>query len=297
MKTIKNKFLMWTDIEIIIYSSLPEEKVLKDIEKSFDIFSNLEKEFSRFDENSDLSRLNKNKSLEVSDIFIEVLELSKEIYKNTDWFFNPLVNISNIWYSNSFSEKNFVKTNIENNIDFNSVEIIWNKVILQENQNLDLGWIVKWFAVDKIKEFLRAKKYSDFIINAGWDMYIKSNDSPKTIAIDSPKNNWDIFALLDLQNISLSTSGTYKRKWEIEDEKFNHILNPKNSQNNNEIKSISLIWNKCYITDSYATSCIAMWIERSLTFLKKEKIDWVIIWENDDVYKVWDLEKYNFEII
>jgi len=293
---------MWTDIEIIIYtshqlSSSKERELFDNIEKSFVIFSDLEKEFSRFDEKSYLSQLNKNKILEVSDTFIEVLELSKEVYKKTDWYFNPLVNISNIWYSNSFIENKFIKTNIKNNIDFDKIKIIWNKVILKENQNLDLGWIVKWFAVDKVKEFLIAKNYNEFIINAGWDMYVKSINSPKTIAIDSPKNNWDIFALLDLQNISLSTSGTYKRKWEIENEKFNHILNPKNSQNNNEIKSISLIWEECYITDSYATSCIAMWIEKSLNFLKKEKIDWVIIWENDEVYKIWDLKKYNFEII
>ncbi|MBT3729717.1 hypothetical protein HOF65_03700 [bacterium] len=36
------------------------------------------------------------------------------------------------------------------------------------------------------------------------------------------------------------------------------MLNPKTNSNNNEIISISLVSDKCYIADAYATACIAM---------------------------------------
>ena len=308
MEIIKQKFLMWTDIEIII--TTPNPSLLRrgiievDLEKSFDIFSSMEKEFSRFDGNSILSKLNKNKTLEVSKDFIEVLKLSKEIYKKTNWYFNPLINISNIWYDKSFEKISphsvSPKGREVTQYNLNFEKISWSTdgfsplIKLEPNQNLDLWWIVKWYAVDKVKNFLGNKNYNYFIINAGWDIYVSKKS---TIAIDSPKNNWDIFALVDLENCSISTSGTYKRKWKIEDKNYHHILNPLNNLNNNEIKSISLILEKCYLTDSYATACIAMWIEKSLDFLKTENIDWIIIWEDDKVYKVWDLEKYVFEMI
>jgi thiamine biosynthesis lipoprotein len=285
---------MWTEIEIIINSSLQEDKILKDIKKSFDIFTDLEKEFSRFDKNSSLSKLNKNKTLEVSDRFIKILNLSIEINKKTNNYFNPLVNISNIWYSNNFLDKNFKKTKIEQNLNLKNIQIIWNKIILKNNQNLDFWWIVKWYTVDLVKEFLEYCWYDDFIVNAGWDMYILKKS---TIAINSPEIEWNIYALLELEKTALSTSWTYKRKWEIDWKKFHHILNPEKNKNNNEILSISLIYEKCYIWDSYATACIAMWIEKSIVFLEKEKIDWVIIWNDNKVYKIWNLEKYNFEII
>ena len=304
MEIIKQKFLMWTEIEIIINSDLQEKEILKDIEKSFDIFSSMEKEFSRFDKNSVLSQLNKNKTLEVSKDFREVLKYSKDIYKKTNWYFNPLINISNIWYNKSFEKISphsvSPKGREVTQYNLNFEKISWSTegfsplIKLEPNQNLDLWGIVKWYTVDKVKNFLQNKKYNNFIINAGWDIYVSKKS---TIAIDSPKNNWDIFALVDLENCSISTSGTYKRKWKIDDKNYHHILNPKNNLNNNEIKSISLISEKCYLTDSYATACIAMWIEKSLEFLEREKIDGIIIWEDDKVYKVWNLEKYNFEVI
>lgn len=294
METIKTKFIMWTEVEIIINSVLGEEKILKDIEKSFNIFSDLENEFSRFNKNSSLSKLNENKILEVSNRFIKILKLSKNINKITNNYFNPLVNISNIWYSSNFLYKNFKKTNFKSNLDLDKIQIIWNIVSLQENQNLDLWWIIKWYSVDLVKGFLEKSWYYDFIVNAGWDMFISKKS---TISIDCPKIKWNIFALLELENIALSTSWTYKRKWEINWEKFHHILNPKINKNNNEILSISLITDKCYIWDSYATACIAMWIEKSLVFLEKEKISWVIILNDNKIYKIWKLEKYNFEII
>ena len=329
MELIKTKFLMWTDIEIILNNDSKNKQELEyDIEKAFDIFSKFEKEFSRFDEKSGLSKLNKNRTLQVSDNFIEVLKLSKEIYKITNWYFNPLVNVSSIWYNKSFEkiclsqpfpprekgESRFKSTNIfflyknfidkfspipeeekKGKLNLEQIQIIWNKVILNKDQNLDLGWIVKWWTADKVKDFLKNKWYKDFIVNAGWDIVVWEVKS--TIAINSPFNKEDIFALLDLQNCSISTSGTYKRKWEINWKKFNHILNPKNNKNNNEIVSISIIWEKCYITDSLATACIAMWLEKTKDFLENQELDAIIILENWDYEIVWDLKKYNFEKI
>lgn len=303
MEIIKQKFLMWTDIEININSNFSEKKILEDIEKSFDIFSDLENEFSRFSQKSDLSILNKNKSLEVSNRFLKVLELSKAIYKITNWFFNPLINVSNIWYSESFEKINnnpspalplILKEGSKMSLDLEKIKIIWNKIILEEDQNLDFGGIVKWYCVDLVQEFLEKNWYYDFIINAGWDIFVSKKSC---VAIDSPFIKDNIFALITLENKAISTSGTYKRNWKIGEKNYHHILNPKDNKNNNEIISISLVSDKCYISDCFATSCIAMWIEKSIMFLEKQKIDWVIIWSDWKIYKIWDLGKYEFDII
>jgi len=97
MKYQKNQFLMWTDINITIIS---DNNSIQDISDSFAIFYSLEKEFSRFLESSDLSILNKSKELEVSNRFINILKLTKQIYLDTNKYFNPLINLNNIWYLN-----------------------------------------------------------------------------------------------------------------------------------------------------------------------------------------------------
>ena len=165
---------------------------------------------------------------------------------------------------------------------------------------MDLGGIVKWYWVDLVSDFLKEKWYSDFIINAWWDIYLYWNNSAwKTpvVWIDSPFNSNELFATLEIKDKSISTSGTYKRKWELSNEKYHHILTPETNTNNNEIISITLISDKCFISDSYATACIAMWIEKSLVFLQEKNIDWFLIWSDWNIYQTKNLSSYNIEII
>jgi len=288
---------MWKEINIIIISN---NNSLQDIYDSFGIFYSLEKEFSRFLEKSDLSLLNISKELEVSDRFIDVLKLTKQVYLDSNKYFNALINLKNIWYSSDFEKWIFKKELLKQDIDFEKISIIWNFVILKENQNLDLGWIVKGYWVDLVSTYLKEKGYKNFIINAWWDIYLSwTNVFWKTpvVAIDNPFNTKDIFSTVEIKNKAISTSGTYKRKWNIDWEDFHHILNPEQNSNNNEIISISIIAERCYIADSYATACIAMWIKKSLIFLQKQNIDWIIIWSDWSIYKTKWMSNYNLNII
>ena len=297
MKYTKTKFLMWTDIEISVISN---NNPLQDIYDAFSLFYSLEQEFSRFLKTSDLSLLNKEKTLEVSDRFIDVFKKAYDIYNITKHYFNPLVNLKNIWYSQDFWKWIFEKIDEKINLDLDKVSVIWNFLTLKENQNLDLGWIVKWYWVDLVSDFLKSKWYTDFIVNAWGDIYLYWNNSSwKTpvVWIDSPFNNNEIFATLEIKNKSISTSGTYKRKWELSNEKYHHILTPETNTNNNEIISITLVSDNCYISDSYATACIAMWIEKSHVFLQDQNIDWFLIWSDWNIYQTKNLTSYNLEII
>lgn len=293
----KKEFFMWTDIIITILS---DNNALEDIYNSFWIFYSFEKEFSRFLESSDLTKLNKTKECELSNRFIEIFKLSKKINIDTNWFFNPLINLNNIWYSKDFMQWIFEKKDEKNDLDLNKVSIIWNFISLKDNQNLDLWWIVKWYCVDYVSNYLKEKWYKNFIVNAGWDVYLSWYNSTwkiPIVAINNPFDKEKIFATLELKDASISTSWTYKRKWNIDNKNYHHIINPFIQKNLDEIISISLISDNCYISDSYATACIAMWIEKSLKFLSEKNIDWVIIWSDSKIYQTKWLSKYNFKII
>jgi thiamine biosynthesis lipoprotein ApbE len=104
------KKVMWTNVSIDIYDDNFDKNIY---DKAFNIFYKNEEKFSRFNENSLLSKLNKEKEYKVDNDFIKVLELSKFFYKKTNWYFNPLVNLSNIWYSESFDKKKFQKKKVK----------------------------------------------------------------------------------------------------------------------------------------------------------------------------------------
>lgn len=297
MQYTKTQFLMWTDVTISIVAN---ENPVDDIYNSFAIFYALEKQFSRFLDDSELSEVNKNKEMEVSKRFSEIFLLSKEIFENTSHYFNPLVNLSNIWYSKDFDSSDFSKELRWDNLDLSSVVLLWDFISLKDNQNLDFWWIVKWYTVDLVSEYLHDKWYSDFIINAWWDIYLSGNNknwNTPVVWVDNPFNPDKVFATLELKDKAVSTSGTYKRKWNIDNQSYHHILDPNTNENNNEIISISIVADKCYLADVYATTCVAMWIEKSLYFLKENDIDWVIIWSDWNYYQTKGMEKYNFRVI
>ena len=290
---------MGTEITITIFW---KKESHKDIEAVFEIFVSLEKEFSRFKEESSLSIVNKKRTDAVSERFIDILQKCKTIYTDTDFYFNPLINLRQIGYSKNFHSKEFKKedTHIQVNLALERIDIKWNKISLQEGQKLDLGGLVKWYGVDKAKEYLDKKWYKNYIIDAWGDIYTawkNETDGKIIVGIDSPYTKGNIFATLELEDKAIATSGTYKRKWNIENHEYNHILNPITSSNNNEIISISLINDDCYLADAYATACIAMWLEKTLVFLQKKKIDGMIMCSNKKVYTTAGMKKYNIQFI
>jgi hypothetical protein len=76
----------------------------------------------------------------VSDTFINVLNKCKEIYSDTDFYFNPLINVRQLGYSNDFHSNEFKKedSDLQVNLELEKIEIKGNTVSLQEGQNVDL---------------------------------------------------------------------------------------------------------------------------------------------------------------
>jgi thiamine biosynthesis lipoprotein len=186
------------------------------------------------------------------------------------------------------------------NLAFETVEIIGNHITLQEWQQLDLWWIVKWYAVDRARDLLLSLWYTDFIVDAGGDIYTAGLTDVKqkvVVGIDSPFVSGNLFATLQLQDKAIATSWTYKRKWTIDKESFHHIINPLTSTNTNEIISISLIADQCYLADAYATACIAMGLEKTLAFLKKQNIEGLIMCSDKKVYMTSGMKKYEIRYI
>lgn len=291
----KTRLLMGTEITITIFW---QEDSSTDIGYVFDIFSSLETEFSRFKSDSQLSVLNAEKKLKVSERSIEILKKCKEIYTDTSGYFNPLIDLRKIGYGSDFKSKRFKKEEGEVNLEREQVEIIGNEIYLKENQNLDFGGIAKWYGVDKAKEYLASKGYKDYIIDAGGDIYVagvQENWEKIVVGVDSPFVKDTLFASLELKDKAIATSGNYKRKRKIGETEYNHIINPITWSNNNEITNISLITNKCYLGDAYATACIAMGLEKALLFLKKNHIDGIIICTNKKVYATVGMKKYNIQ--
>ncbi len=258
------------------------------INKSYEQVVKFENEFSRFKETSDLNKLNREKCLEIWDDFWFLINKSKEIFKLTDWYFNPLINLNKIWYSNDFETWNFTKLEIDENLSFDDVKIYWNSVEIGENMNLDFGSIAKGYLAEKISKALSEKWYQNNLVNMWWDIYASWTNldwNKWQIAISDPFNPGEAIDTIEITNASISTSGTYLRNWEIADKKYHHIRNPYSKEQENELVSATIIHEHWHFTDAIATAVIAMWKEKAVEFCKKNNIKFLFILSDGEQIK------------
>ena len=278
MKKFNYSFKAVGSIISISIISDDDKKIDNLAQNIYSLTTNFENKYSRFKEDSMLSLLNKSKSMNVDWDFVNLLLKSKEIYELTNWYFNPLVNLSNIWYSKSWEENDFAVQEQEENLDFEKVWIYWNNVDLLPWMNLDFGAIGKWFLADKIKSFLLSKWEENFLLNVWGDITASGKNLKNkywSSWIQDPFSD-KLLKALELRGKSISTSWTYIRNWKIDNKKYHHILSPWKWQKNS-ISSVSIIDKYAYKTDSLATAILAMWKEEWIDFCKKNNIYYAIV--------------------
>lgn len=276
---------LWTHCLIIIINE-NNNWLNKIINNCYEKIISFENEFSRFRQDSVLSKLNKEKKLQVSDDFLTLINYSREIFDLTNWYFNPLIDLRKIWYSHTFEDKNFEKIQLNEDLSFKDIKNYWNFLEIWENMNLDFWSIAKWYLAEKISKYLTEKWYKNNLVNMWWDIYAswKNLDwEDWNISIQSPFWDENLKKILKISNKSISTSWIYLRNWEISWEKFHHIRNPFSQKQENELVSVSIIHEKWYMTDALATAIIAMWKDMALKFCDKNKIKYLFILSNWDI--------------
>jgi len=256
--------------------------------QAYNIAKSFEKKFSRFDRNSELSFANKNKSLKVSQEFLEVYWVAYDLYKKTHKQFNPLVQVSCIGYDKTFEKITDCKTDDLNKSDYNinldDVVILPHRMILQDSQRLDFGGFLKGYVAQRIAEDINSGY--GIIINIGGDMYVRDSgqDGKKFIVeIAHPKDeSKNIF--FSVLNKALCTSGTYKRTWTSHHGKKHHILDTKTKDSTRtDIMSASVIHEKGAVADAYATLAVTLGSQKAKKFFDEQQVEFVLVCSNGDI--------------
>ena len=258
----------------------------KIINHCYDITTRFENEFSRFKSDSTLSKLNTNKKQEVSDDFLTLIYKSRDIYKMTQGYFNPLIDVRKIGYSHSFTDGNFEVLDVQEDLNFDNVKNYWSLLEIDTNMNIDLWSIAKWYLAEKISRYLVEKGYKNNLCNMWGDIYASWHNlewKKWQIAITSPFWVIEPAAVVEVSNNSVSTSGTYLRNWEVWGKKVHHIRNPYSDEVESELVSVTIISNTWYMSDALATAVIAMGRQKAIDFCEKNNIKYLFVISNGDI--------------
>ena len=274
----------------------------KDYQNSLDsLFLAFNQSLSTYIPTSDISKINDGDlTVEVDDFFVEVFEKSKRIHQETDGFFDPTVgNLVNA-YGFGPEKGNFILSDslineLMKDIGFEKVSLK-DRNINKENPNvyLDFNSIAKGFAIDIVARFFDSKNIDSYLIEIGGEIRTKGakkDQKPWAIQIVNPSNTEDEngFTILKLADVSMATSGNY-RKYRVTDDgkKYVHTINPKTglATESNLLSASVFTKTDCADADAYATAFMAMGFEKSKLFLEKNSDVKVILIYTDNLKNI-----------
>lgn len=191
---------------------------------------NFEKFYSRFDNNSLISKLNQNRSLlNPSKELIGILELSEKYNRLTNGIFD--IKLGKVLSEKGYGEVRSLKSFCENQ----EIRISSNLIELKGDFEIDLGGIGKSYLIDKIAKILvSVYKIKYFLINFGGDIYLTSdNEEPIEIYLENPINTNNIIKPILCKNRAICGSSPHKRVWfDKQGIKQTHIISPENKKVN-----------------------------------------------------------------
>lgn len=126
---------------------------------------------------------------------------------------------------------------------------------LHRDTLLDLGGVIKEYAVDKAMQLLRSMGIKNALINFGGDIISwgeKADGTPFRTAILHPLDTRKIVANVALNNQSLTTSGHTQRSLQIGDESHSHII----GSAKNSLLSMSVVSNSALISGLYSSALL-----------------------------------------
>lgn len=122
---------------------------------------------------------------------------------------------------------------------------------------LDFGGVAKGYAIDIACEMLRERGIENAIVNAGGDLRAigSHGDRPWKIAVRAPAGGI-IGSLETGPDESVFTSGNYERFRQENEERYPHILDPRNGWPVRDVASVTVIADEGLLADAAATAII-----------------------------------------
>lgn len=124
---------------------------------------------------------------------------------------------------------------------------------------LDLSAIAKGWGVDLVSEHLKARGIDDWLVDIGGDMRIsgrRPGGGPWRIAIERPvPGTRDIHQIVELSDIAIATSGSYRNFFESGGRRFSHTIDPRTGWPvDHHTVSVTVLAETCMEADGLATA-------------------------------------------
>ncbi|SDE95615.1 FAD:protein FMN transferase [Sporomusa acidovorans] len=275
----ETQFMMDTIIEITAYGNNSESAV----KAAFAEFERINNLTNRFDENSQISKINQaagKEKVQVDSDVIAMLKMarsrSEQLNGALDVTVGALTELWGVGHKGEFIPSDADIKALLPLVDYRLVEIndTDNTVFLPKaGMRIDLGAVAKAYANRKAIDVLKAKGIKSALVNAGGDVRVigkRPDGQPWRIGVQDPRDSEGIAAKLSMTDWDvLETSGDYQRFFMKDGVRYSHIIDPHTGYQPREIASITIVAKADNNVDILSTAMFVLGIEKGMQLLKQ----------------------------
>lgn len=228
--------------------------------------------WSIFSDSSEISRLNREGGLKVSDETRRLIEKGLVFGRLTNGAFDITVApLMRVW---GFKDRRFrvpLPAEVEVIKGFVGYERVrlgsGNWVFLEPGTEIDLGGIAVGYALDRIVEMLKANGARLGLVDAGGDIVVFGGFQA-SIGVQNPRSK-GVERVVVVKDEAISTSGDYQQFFEVEGNRYSHIMNPRSGYPAQGCASVTVKAPSAIQADVYSTALFVMGPDEGRRWLKE----------------------------
>jgi thiamine biosynthesis lipoprotein len=260
-------------------------------------------EFSMFNSQSLVARLNKGDDPELTNSFCDIFKLAHRISCETNGAFDitvaPLVNAWGFGFKHEQMPSKQQVDSLRQLIGYQHVSLKGHKITMKkQGMMLDFSAIAKGYGVDVIANLLNRHDIKNFMVEIGGEITtrgINPQRVPWKIGVNKPcedalNESHELQTILNVTDISMATSGNYRNFYVKEGKKYAHTIDPKTGYPvQHTLLSATVLADQCATADAYATSFMVLGIEGAKQILErhKELMAYLIFTDDEGNLAVW----------
>lgn len=242
---------------------------------------------------SDISRLNAEKTASVNSETAELLERSVSLCQRLEGYFDITVYPAVLEWGFTRDEYRVPDEKrlkeLSAVIDYRSISRDGDAYTLSGSAMIDLGAVAKGYAADECLDILRQSEAQGAVLNLGGTIGLygkKPDGSMFRVGVADPKNPAGYFGYLELSGGVISTSGGYERYFVADDgTTYIHILDPETARPvDNGIQSVTVVCDSGTNADALSTALFVMGLDKAVRYRSDNGGFDFIILKDDDLY-------------
>jgi thiamine biosynthesis lipoprotein len=285
--------LMNTVVSITV-AAPSEAQAQEAIQAAFQEIRKAEKLLSFWDEESEISAINRSagrRPVKVSEETFRLVETAIRLCLQSDGGFDPTIGpLMRLWDfkrgvrpSQEALKKALPLVDCRQVVLDSQARTVWLK---HRGMSIDTGGIAKGYAADLAVKALRAWGIKAALVAVAGDIRAfgrKPDGSPWRIGIKAPRRE-GLLGVLQIQEGAVSTSGDYERFFIQEGVRYHHLLKPWTGLPARGLQQLTVLAPQGVLSDALATGLFVLGPERALRKLKELGLEAVLVLQDGKIY-------------